>query len=364
MRITLVILFSMLSVLADAQMDRWLEFRASQGFFIPHRETLPQLQQGHSQTLELCYLTQTDGTQSWHQDYRGPQKGIGFFYIDLGNKKELGDFYSLYPFVALPLAGKPSNGLMLRMGVGLAYVTKTWDLQDNLFNTAIGSHVNYGILMALRYQRMMGRFMVSSGLSMSHASNASIRLPNLGVNVANLDLSIAWRMNPEQRPFSRTENYTTSGIEAWSVFTSFGMRQSNSFLNNQHGVQEIRLLWENDFSPKLSYNLGADVIHNRATYQEFDSDTLSGLFYLQTGINIGIKMRFGTASLFLQNGFYLTQGVQDQGGLYHRFGGRKQLNDQWTVELSLKTHYAKADYLAAGIGYTFKQKTKELVHDR
>jgi len=358
MRRFLYISFTLLCLHSSAQSNRWLEARTSHGFFIPHRNTLPQLLTGHANTLELSYVTQTEGSQSWHQDYKGPEMGIGFYYMDLGNDHELGKFLSLYPFLALPLVGESDHGLVLRMGVGLAYLTKTYVRQENMFNTAIGSHVNYSFHFALRYQRDLGRIRLGTGLSLSHASNASIRLPNLGANVVAADLTLAWRMNQEKRIFTRTDMRTTEGKEALALFLSLGMRQSDSFLNNEHGVQELRLNWERDFSPKLSYSLGADIIHNRATYQEFKTDTLSGLFFLQTGLNMGIKMRFGTASLFLQNGFYLSQGMENQGGLYHRFGGRKDVGDRCVLELSLKTHYAKADYLAIGFGYKLKSKTR------
>jgi hypothetical protein len=360
MRLLFAILTVFLFSLAEAQSDSWIEFRGSHGFFIPHRTTLPQLQQGHAKSFELSYIKQTDGSETWHQDYKGPQTGIGFWYIDMGNRRELGDFFALYPFIGVPLAGDASNGLMLRMGVGLAYLTKTYDLQENMFNTAIGSKINYNFLIAMRYQRSMGRFMMSTGLSISHASNASIRLPNLGVNVANADLTLAWRTTKEAHPFIRTDAFTKAGVSSWTGIVSVGMRQSDSFLNNEHGVQELRLMWENDFSRKLSYDIGADLIHNRATYQEFDTDTLSGLFFLQAGLHIGIKMRFGKSSLFLHNGFYVNQGVQEQGGLYHRFGGRRSISERMFLELSLKTHYAKADYLALGMGYTFNSKEKKL----
>jgi hypothetical protein len=271
--------------------------------------------------------------------------------MDMGNERELGDLIALYPHVTLPLAGTVDAGLMLRMGIGFAYVTKTYDRRENMFNTAIGSHVNYNILMSLTYRKTFGRWMTSAGISMTHASNAALQLPNLGVNMATADFTLGYRLNREHRPLLEPRFLDVLPSSRYSLTLALAMRQSDSFLDNLHGVQELRGKWERPFSAKLSYSLGADIIHNRASYIAIPGDSLSGLYFLQVGVNAGLLLRFGTNALFLENGFYLSQGEQDAGSIYHRVGGRKELNERLHIDLTLKTHFAKADYLALGFGY-------------
>ena len=336
----LLILFLSLGLIGQGQSDRWIEARGGHGFFIPHRNTLPQLLTGHTNFLELGYSARVDGSKAWHHGYKGPLKGISLFYMDMGNERELGDLIALYPHVTLPLAGTVDAGLMLRMGIGFAYVTKIYDRRENMFNTAIGSHVNYNILMSLTYRKSVGRWVSSAGISMTHASNAALQLPNLGVNMATADFTLGFRLNREHRPLLETEFPDVLPSSQFSLTLALAMRQSDSFLDNLHGVQEVRAKWEKPLSDKLSYSLGADVIHNRATYIDIPPDSLSGPYFLQVGVNAGLLLRFGTNALFFENGVYLSQGEQDLGGIYHRVGGRKRLNDRCHIDLTLKTHFA------------------------
>jgi hypothetical protein len=53
-------------------------------------------------------------------------------------------------------------------------------------------------------------------------------------------------------------------------------------------------------------------------------------------------------------GAYVKDRYQPDGPLYHRIGMRYQFSNGITANLVLKSHWAKADYVEWGIGYTFK----------
>ncbi|NND94249.1 MAG: acyloxyacyl hydrolase [Flavobacteriales bacterium] len=338
----------------SGQKDSWISVRGSTGAFLPHRISLPQLLTDKASAFELKYSRTVDGSEAWHHYFKGPRKGIGFFVMDMGNPEELGNIYSVYPFVDLPLDKGGSGRVLLHMGVGLAYLNKKYDYDENFFNKAIGSHINYGIVLGLNYEYAVKRFRFGTGLSITHASNAAIQLPNLGVNVASLDFSLAYRLNDLQEETLEVIIPAWTGQSEFSVMTSFGFRESSSITREKHGVQELRGMYSRKFSSKSSYRLGADLIHNRASYQNLTggSEQEFAMDVLQSGIFLGITLDFGNASMYFNNGVYLTQGFQEEGAIYHRFGGLWKVNDRFTLDLCLKTHFAKADYLAFGIGYS------------
>ncbi|NNC83983.1 MAG: acyloxyacyl hydrolase [Flavobacteriales bacterium] len=345
------------ALLAKGQQDTWLEVRYSPGAFIPHRLSLPQLRTGPAKTLSISYSRGLDGTMDWHHYYRGGHRGLSLFVMDTGNRDEMGYFLSLYPYLDLPITANERSGLEWHMGVGLAYLTEHYDFEENFYNKAIGGHINYSIVMALRYRIERGNWRAATGLSMSHASNAAIRLPNLGVNFVSLDMVLAYRIaQGEKVEWDMDRPWSTS--KDLHLLASVGMREANSFTHEIFGVQEIRLRYQKRFSSRMAWSLGTDFIHNQAGYQELDDDLEVdfGLDVLQWGLHGGIALVFDKACLYFNNGLYLVEGYQGQGPLYHRFGGYLQISDRWMVDLSLKTHFAKADYLALGLGYSIASK--------
>jgi hypothetical protein len=357
MRFGLTICVLFIAFATAAQGNSWLAASGSHGFFIPHRESLPQLLTGHSQGFTLSYSRQVDGTSPWHHHFRGPERGISFLALDMGNREELGYIYSLYPYLDTHILPRGSqNGLGVRYGIGFSYLNKRFDREDNFFNQAIGSHINYSIVLGLRYRHVMNRLRIDAGISMSHASNATIQLPNLGVNVATADLRIAYRVNKEERPFELDkEQFWQKNKELW-IGLAGGMRESNAFTHVKHPLQELRLTRYKRFSSKCTYLLGADITHNKASYQELDEPVGFGLDVMLVGLNAGIGLEFGRSRLFFQQGGYLLQGKQELGGLYHRIGGIWRVADRWAIELTMKTHFARADYLAVGFGYLLSEK--------
>gem|GEM_PF-3938270 len=176
-----------MSQLGLSQGDRWLTVRASEGFLMAHRPSIPQLLQGHASTFEMTYVVRSNGTKDWHHLYKGPMQG------------QLGRSYSIFPFVDFPLKQSANGALLMRLGVGMTIVDRRFDRIENTRNQVIGSKGNVGILASIRYQREVGRMLFGAGISFSHASNGSYQLPNLGANVPAADLYIGYRLNKEKR---------------------------------------------------------------------------------------------------------------------------------------------------------------------
>ena len=71
--------------------------------------------------------------------------------------------------------------------MGLGYFTNPFDLEDNHLNRAIGSNLNVGIRLGFHQTISLNDQMdISFGIGMTHFSNGNTQLPNLGVNMPNL----------------------------------------------------------------------------------------------------------------------------------------------------------------------------------
>lgn len=350
--LTTLLLLAM-SLLSFGQRETYVAGRVSKGFLMAHRPTIPQLLTGPSRTAELTYMWRTSGEKDWQALYERPFVGFSGFISDLGNDEALGRMYSVYTFIDFPLVTSALGGLYFKVGVGGTVVTETYSPIDNPLNQVIGSNVNVGILAAAHYQRDIGRMRVGGGLSFTHASNGAYQLPNLGANVPAVDLHLAYRIGTSQSAVDLATPSARDRSVVSHIEVGLGLRESNVVTRQKHPVVELRYSRVKPMSEKMSYSYGADLSFNRATYAELDPETVSAIESLLPGLRAGLTLDIGASALLLEMGGYLYQGYQERGGIYHRFGGRTTLANDIDLSFTLKTHFARADYFAIGIGKRF-----------
>jgi hypothetical protein len=77
----------------------------------------------------------------------------------------------------------------VRIGSGIGYLSKPYDLNTNKMNKAIGSHFNGNMqLMYKAYFDLTPKSALVLGLGVTHYSNGNFRRPNLGINMAHLSV--------------------------------------------------------------------------------------------------------------------------------------------------------------------------------
>jgi hypothetical protein len=102
-----------------------------------------------------------------------------------------------------------------------------------------------------------------------------------------------------------------------------------------------------------------DVFYNPANkiniYQE-DSIVISDAENIQLGLKIGWTYNIGNLSLPLEMGYYLKSMYTSDGPVYHRIGMRYYFKNNIFASLTLKSHWARADFFEYGLGYRFPIK--------
>jgi hypothetical protein len=75
---------------------------------------------------------------------------------------------------------------------------------------------------------------------------------------------------------------------------------------------------------------------------------------IRPGIHIGHQLEFSKLTVATQIGYYIYAKDKSDGPIYSRFALRYKLNSKLLLNLALKTHYAKADFIEWGVGYILK----------
>jgi hypothetical protein len=369
---TLFLFLTLHSMSAFAQLDsteRWsLAVSPQGGFVIPHHKSIAHLIQGHSTGCHLYAKRLVNGTNYWHEAYNIPEHGLDFSFINTGNQQQLGQQYSLSYLLNLPLNGKryvddylqiSSRGYRhwIGLGLGMGYATKRWDLEENHQAAVLGSQGNVAI--SLQYSASVVAFKsgeIRAGLRLSHLSNGAFQLPNLGTNNAGLFVSYVVGKHRSSSmkviPEPSLEKYILSGgLVA-------GLKEIPPPTGRKYVATVFSLLGERRVSYKSAFGLGMDVLFDSSVKPLLEQRTdvsIRNKEALQLGAVFSYSLFFDRFSLKIQQGFYLVDKQRLNGVLYHRVGLRYEIGKNLYAQLTLKTHFAKADYGELGIGYVIRK---------
>src|ERR1043166_6567193 len=102
------------------------------GYSIAHHGYMAHLIKDHLGGTEMNYIFRTCGAKNWQPLYKYPEFGVCGAYVYLGNPAQLGNLFAIYPYTNLRLnKEKRKFNLALRLGFGLAYITKPFDRITN-----------------------------------------------------------------------------------------------------------------------------------------------------------------------------------------------------------------------------------------
>ncbi len=342
------------SINASAQVSG-VEFRPSYGFLVRHHLDMGLYTQTHFPAFEMSVVQQTNGRRKWHHLHHFPDQGLSIFYSGLGNSEILGSVTAIVPWIRIPVLTSQRAGMHFRIGTGLGYFNKKFDPVDNYKNLAIGSHLNACIYLGTEFRFKIGeRFGIFAGLGWTHFSNGSIKAPNYGINMPNVNAGISFRTG---KIISKHQ----------LISDSLQPRHSGLNLSLSHGVKQILPLngplyhvvaatvsygMPIQQNGMLSFNLDLTNDQSDKSLLErkgIQADDAFGL--LKTGVSAGIASRFGRTSLSFTLGTYLAGKEKSDGDLYDRIGLDVLINNRLSALVYLKTHYAKADFIGWGIQY-------------
>ncbi len=357
MRMTFWLLFGfiMFSFSSVSQKREWgIEMNPKLGFLLAHRGVMGHLPREHAIGGEITYFISTNGTKNYHKAYNFPKVGLTLFGSTVGNNRILGQVVGVYTFIDFPFKKTNSFELSGRLGAGGSWNTKVFDQDLNPKNVAMSTHVNALICFGLRSRFYLGeakKTHIIAGIDLTHCSNGSTKVPNLGINLPYISLGLGHTFHQVEKSKSpdsfvpKKWNLTAIGIiSAKEVFPTGGKK---------YPIYALSLVGKKIFTPKTGMELGLDFIYKTSinAYKPQIHKTKEGI--AQIGLYCGYVLPLDKLQFVLGMGLYVRDEYFPDSRMYHRLGMRYQLTDKLLLNFTLKTHWAKADYVEYGIGYTF-----------
>lgn len=351
----LLYLFLLLPFLSIGQRELWIEGKAKGGFLIAHRAVMGHLATEHTAMGELSFMVQTKGQKAYHKAYKYPRFGGSLLFGSTGNREILGYQTALVGDIRFPLIQQKWYEFDFRVGAGITYGNKVFDNQDSLliYSIAISSHFNAAVVLGVESRFKFEKSFLSLGMDMTHFSNGATTIPNLGLNLPFVSLGYgrkiqdAAKVEAEFEPFNK---YWEFGAISYGSVKQVFPTGSKSY-----PVMGLNFVGRRYFNHATGMEVSFDIISKQAIMQYQKEIPKTQWDIVQMGIFTGYILPLDRLHLLVGMGYYVKDKFQPEDFLYHRVGMRYVFDNGINLNLVLKSHWARADYIEYGIGYTFRR---------
>ncbi|RNC90164.1 MAG: deacylase [Allomuricauda sp.] len=186
--------------------------------------------------------TNISSDKEWAYRLRYPTTGVSLSLSDYGNTNEIGQSLSLNPFIELDVSRK----LRFRMGSGIGYFNKQFDLVENPFNKGITTKLNLSFKALMHYDLYSNNSLtLSSGIGLAHYSNGHNRLPNQGLNTLLFQLSTAFNAKTidqkKERTLQMRDEFEKSKHYFVSIRSGIGQNVLSQIFNDKKEVYSFAI---------------------------------------------------------------------------------------------------------------------------
>ncbi len=353
MKSLLTVAFALFSLASLSQAEAWVEVRPKAGFLVAHRSIMGHIATEHAFATELSFYFRGNGERSWHEPYNRPRYGVSTFVGSVGNMELLGMYYGAYGFMSIPLIHGKCYSFSGRFGAGLGYAPKVYNAISNNLSIGTSTHVNAMVNFSLENRWEFRSHAINFMVDFTHFSNGATKVPNLGLNLPYISLGYGHKLRDAKKdlemvPFeNRYWEFGAVGLTSVKEMYPIGEKK--------YPVFGLNLTARRYFKPTVGMEVSLDGMYKQSL-RTFEPDVpKTDAELLQLGIFTGYILPFNRFHLVVGMGYYLRDKFHFQERVYHRVGMRYVFDNGINVNLTLKSHWARADYIEYGIGYTFKR---------
>ncbi len=322
------------------------------GFLVAHRDDSKNLE-SHIQGFEF-HISKEKSVQPWAKHYNKPEVTLGFLFMKMGSSDLTGNALAIMPGIETTVHSFQNSELRARFSTGLAYLTKKFDIYDNRRNQAIGSHLNGVMQGFLTWKKQFNALpmQMQVGFGLTHFSNGSFRVPNLGVNMPSLSIGVHYFMDqkPEKNPIKDTINPVK-----WQVYGAYAFKERSLTNTTGFHIVNIGVTHLKNISIKRSWRIGSEIFLDKTHhFIDFPDEPLTGLNPLEMtelGFFVGHQVLISRVYFKTDIGFYAYKPSNNKFITYQRLGFNYHFSQKAYVIVGLKTHFGVADHFTWGLGY-------------
>ncbi len=347
---------------------------------------------------ELNFAWKTQGRKAWNAAFNFPSYMLSIVQVSYGNKAVLGQSTGAIPSMRFEKM-KGNYRLSCRVGFGLAWFNHPFNASDNNNNLVIGSSItNMSVLRLDMSHRLAKKMWCTIGFSYTHCSNAHIAVPNIGANIASINVGLTFINRDAELRLNRLDSHTATTNQlklavrskprwAYNVHTVLGFQEAIGTTKPVDGprypVYGVGAFasWMKNERAKILFGFNYHYYpfyHDFIVSQELFSGNVDANKKAQTMVAfVGAEWTFNRLALFAQMGLNVYNpfmreidskwdlpnqrffNVWTSNKLGYRFYfGRNE--GQWIpfIHIAVKTNGGTADFFETAIGINIKSKNK------
>lgn len=349
---------------AQYKPELWIQGNLKGGFLIAHRSVMGHLVSQHAIAGEVGVVFQTRGRRYWNQAYKYPRIALNMYVGNLGHDDILGHSFGLYSCASMPLASKKWYEFSAKAGVGLVYMNKRYHQQNNPLNIGISTPINVLVLLGIESRfKIKNNSAITLSLDATHFSNGATTVPNFGLNLPFVSIGYQHKIqqsnwvnqNGEVVSFDRTDVIPNQKRWEFGVMAIGSVKEIFPVNQKKYGIFGLNLIGRRFFNQKVGMEMSFDLMSNQSI-RDFNAEiekTFAEM--LQLGVYTGYILPLDKFHAIVGMGVYVRDKYKPADLFYHRVGMRYVFKNGINMNLTLKSHWARADYVEYGIGYTFKK---------
>jgi hypothetical protein len=360
-------------MISSSLMAQWSwQVHGGMSTFRPHRSEMHLSQNGFAHA-DISAILYTSGNRRWSADNGAPRVGLRYAFYQFPDRA-MGQAHGLNAFLSKDFVRRDNWRWYWQAGFGLGYLTRVFDPVDNPRQNAISSRLNVyvdarmGVALTTRE-----RWETHLGIMAYHFSNAANKLPNSGMNFLGAYLGWSPKVTPKasalgpKKPDKKNE--WLIGFNGWARQSSEG--KPYDLIGNGYVEYNRRITprYQIGAGVNLFYEAYEKVYERWATFWgDGGHPTYDPMNLLASGVHINNEWMTDRFSAFFHFGLY-THGHQremnafaDYGEgpyehqtvfirseIFHRIGFRYRLTNHLSLNLSMLTHFFKAQYTEMGV---------------
>ena len=328
------------------------------GILAAHKSSMEYLVKDYYSYFNIEIGTSTYGKRPWETLFRYPSLGVGVYHGTNGNDEILGETTAFYGFISSPYHSEKKLSFGYKFSGGLSYLSKKFDIKDNIYNTAIGSNFNVFINFAfdLKIKLFNEKAFFKTGFGMTHFSNGKIQSPNLGLNFIDWHFTAAYYLGNQNKKLKK--EFPKRDKHTFYLIMAGGAKEDNEPNLGKYFAGNLTLEYEYAVMKKSSWGLGLDYFFDGVIYDSYKKQNDKEAFAHagRIGLHLGYVFNYNKVGFIVQLGRYLKPYYTINGYIYSRIGLRAKLSKHLIANLTMKTHWAKADIVEFGLGYYFTKK--------
>lgn len=335
------------------------------GRIIPHNRKFTAKVTGYTQSGELSFYYQTLGEKAWQRKLHYPELGGSFVFVYNADQKTFGNVYMLLAVTKFWIVRSRYIDFYVRVGTGLAFAPRHFNLISNPENVAIGSTLNSAdqIRLGLDF-KPDPHLQITLGVGFTHYSNAAAQKPNLGVNVPAMTIGVRYfpkvskdlKYNRSEipKPGKKNEVMIKLGFAYSEMSTSGGPKYP-------HYIGTVNYARYTSISNKVLGGFCAEFSQGEHDFARLQMDgkynpTLTALKF---SFFAGDEIIMGRVGLFFMAGGYVFNPTKDT-PVYAKLGLNyyfpdfgKNKSTRFFIGANLKTHFFTAQYYEVNTGIAF-----------